>query len=389
MSGIALKATNNKTIARLFIITLLVKVGLGVTAVLFVNLGLYHPMNDHLLFQNLSWPHFLHTYFMADSGWYQFIVENGYRDTLADYATIGWTKPNLHFAFFPLYPMSIKGIVMLTGWSFDTSAFLFNIGILYFLVRVFYLFLLQFGLDEKKSFRTVLIFLLFPFSLHIYFNYTEALYFTLLMASFLFIARKQWWQLVVVSSLLVLTRPNGLLVFIPLALFMHERNGTFTWASMIRTFKSPAYYVLLAMPITFFAWCLFQQYVTGDFFAFSTAQSGWNKHFMFPLLALFRNGFWQEQFDSVYCIVTILLAIYWFRKWSPSFNALVWIGIALPLSAGSVISMTRYISVLFPFHLQAGLSKFTEKYFRIILIVFILLQLVCMKYWVEENSLMY
>lgn len=379
---------NNRIILRLFLAALSIKILLGLFAVLFVNAGIYHPVNQNLYFQNFNWQHFLHIYFCSDSGWYKVIAENGYADIPVQEIQ-GWSRPNLHFAFFPLFPMAIRFIMQLTGASFDTAGFIFNILLLYLMIRYFYLFLIQLGIAQTQAFRIVLILLFFPFSLHFYFIYTEALFMTLLMACFLFIARKQWTLLAIAGGLIVLTRPNGIILILPFLIFMLEEDRLLGFSGIKKAMKMPGYYILLAMPLTFACWLIYQHQVTGHYFAFSEAQAGWKKHFMFPLLGLFRNGFWQEQFASFYCIAVMLLALYWLKKWRTSFNLLVWLGILLPLSAGSVISMTRYISVLFPFHMQAGLSKVVNKHFKVILLIFAILQLVCMKYWVEENSLMY
>lgn len=377
-----------KKILQLFLLSITVKITIAVITVLLVNTGWYHSSDDHLIWANINWQNLFEIYFNSDSGWYKVIAENGYANVPLSESN-NWSAPNLHFAFFPLFPLGIRIIMELTGWGFHCAAFWFNIIVLYPLVRYFYLFMLHYGIEARQAFRGVVLFLLFPFSMHIYFIYTEALFFTLLMASFYFIVKKQWIKLAIGAALLTLTRPNGLILIIPFLLFVLEQSGGYNWVAIKRFFKSKLGIALLTMPLSFFLWMLVQHSIAGNWMASAAAQSGWKKQWMFPLMALFRNGFWQEQLASIYTILLMLVAIYYYKKWAASINAFVWIVILLPLSAGSVISMTRYLSILFPFYMQATFSKFMNKYYGAILFVFVLLQIWVLKLWIEDNSLMY
>ena len=65
--------------------------------------------------------------------------------------------------------------------------------------------------------------------------------------------------------------------------------------------------------------------MTDHYFAFIKAQAGWYKEFMFPLLSLFRRGDLATQFNSVYTILFMLLAIVMAKKLPLSLNVLIWI----------------------------------------------------------------
>lgn len=377
-----------KKIFQLFCISLIVKISIAIVAIVFENLDWFNNGDDHFLWANLNWQHVCEVYFNSDSGWYKVIAENGYAHVPLSESS-NWSAPNLHFAFFPLFPVCIRFIMEISGMGFYSAAFCFNLLILYPLVRYFYLFMIQAGLSAKQAFRGVVLFLLFPFSMHIYFIYTEALFFALVLASFLFIAKKQWLKFALTAALVTLTRPNGLILILPFFFYIIETNGGFNWNTVKSLLKHPFVYTLIAMPLAFFAWMYVQHAITGNWMASAAAQSGWKKHWMFPLLALFRNGFWQEQLASIYAILIMLVAIYAYKKWAPSINAYVWIIILLPLSAGSVISMTRYLSMLFPYYLLAAVSQLVNKYYKTILLVLVVLQLAVLKLWIEDNSLMY
>ncbi len=117
------------------------------------------------------------------------------------------------------------------------------------------------------------------------------------------------------------------------------------------------------MAISFIAYLFYLRFATGDAFSFANAQNAWYKKTMFPLFALFSVGFWQNQFNSVYCVLVILFAIKSWKKLPISFNILVWISILLPLSAGSTTSMTRYIAVIFPLYYLVVQTQFYLNYF--------------------------
>jgi len=377
-----------KKIFKLFCLSVTVKIAIALLTVLFVNNSWFKNGDDHLLWSNLNWQHICEIYFNSDSGWYKVIAENGYAHVPLSESS-NWSAPNLHFAFFPTFPMFIRLIMEISDMGFYSAAFCLNIMVLYPLVRYFYLLMLQYGIEARKAFRGIVLFLLFPFSMHIYFIYTEALFFTLVIASFFFIAKKQWIKFAICATLLTLTRPNGLILIIPFILYIIETNGGFKWSNIKVMLKHPFVYTLIAMPLAFFIWMVIQHDITGNWMASAAAQSGWKKHWMFPLLALFRNGFWQEQLASIYSILVMLVAIYCYKKWAPSINAFVWIIILLPLSAGSVISMTRYLSMLFPYYLQVTASNWMNKHYKAIIVLFIILQVGVLKLWIEDNSLMY
>jgi len=375
----------NRNLIKLLLIALTVKFCIPFLALLFQwYTGGFTGLSDELL----QTDPLLESYSRADAGWYRVIALYGYSG-IPEHEMAGWGNDKLHFAFFPLFPACISALMHILGLTFHSAAFVFSLCTIASLVIVSYHFLLSLKLPEDRAFRIVALMLFFPFSLHFYFVYTESLFLTLLLSSFLLIHKKRWIWLMLCAGLLVLTRPNGLFMILPLWLYQFEQSGKSGVNGLCSALRTASFYALLIMPLVFLVWMVFQYCISGDYFAFATAQSGWNKHAMFPLLALFRNGFWQEQLTSVYCILVMLLAIWNIRVWPGSFSLLFWIGMLLPLSAGSVISMNRYIAVLFPIYIQDKIADFTARNFKRICLLLMLLQLICLKLWLDGNSLMY
>jgi hypothetical protein len=120
------------------------------------------------------------------------------------------------------------------------------------------------------------------------------------------------------------------------------------WQSLVNWKNIGISCLFLAGPLALVLYGMYQYQMTGNYMAFGAAQAGWGRRFMFPFMAFFREGDVRMQFNSVYTILVMVYAIYFARKMPLSFQLLVWIGLLLPLTAGSVVSMPRFISMLFP-----------------------------------------
>ncbi len=375
-------------ILKLFFIALTIKLLMPIIALVLVN-----TLNEQSFWQIKPFPNFEFTdlfkiYFHSDSGWYKDIAQHGYKD-IPESIRNGWTLRGQHFAFFPLLPIGILWLTKATGLSFYMAAFVINIVSLFLLVNYFYRFLIVLNIQTNSAFRLVVLFLVFPFCLHIYFIYTESLFFTFLVACFYYIHKKNYWAFGIAAILLTLTRPNGIFMALPLYLYLLEQNGKINLTNILNSLKQAKTYCLLAMPVAFIAWMYYQYLTCGNWFAFSEAQKGWGKQSGMPYKALFKEGYWQYQFMSVYAIVFIFIAVWAYKKWRTSFNVLVWLNVLMPLIAGSAISIARYISVLFPYTLLLEKTVEKRKTYFVIMGVFILCSIVCFYFWLKGDALMY
>lgn len=378
-----------KLILKLFALAILIKLLIPVAGMLLFKLGLLNPPQHKILFREFNLMHCIMSYFNSDSGWYRAITLYHY-DQIPISESSGWSSPNAHFAFFPLFPFLIALFMKISGANFYWAAFAVNLMTLFFLIRIWVIYLYSKRFETQTVFRLSLLLLIFPFSLHLYFIYTESLYLLFLIHVFYHAENKQWFKVALFASLMVLTRPNGIMVLIPIAVILFEQ----IWQADISSFLQKLKFIplsvlfLIIVPLTLGAWMWYQYQVTGDPLMFSHAQAFWHKEWMFPLNALFRLGFWDQQYMSVLVVIAMLFALYVGRKWSNSYRVLVWTGILLPLSAGSVISMSRYMSVLFPFYISMS-NWVKSRYYPILIIVCILGQLMSIKWWFEDAAIMY
>jgi len=319
-----------------------------------------------------------------DSYWYEKISNKGYPE-LRKREEIGFSKAEKYkqseWAFFPFYPALNKYTSNLLGISFNTSALIWStlfstlaiIGIYWFGVNYF----------EKNNiafYNTILIFT-FPFSFYYSVFYTEAIFLSFMIFSFISIHYRKYWLLGLLLIPLTLLRPNGIVILLPLYLYHLEQNGllkkfTFNWKNLFDLSNIKQSLFFLTSPLAFLVYCFYQFEKTGFYFAFSIAQEGWYREFMFPILSFFRRGDFATQFNSVYTILIIIFAIWFRKKLKFSLNALIFISLLLPLCSGSVTSMPRFISVIFPLFMILSQIIFNSKYKNYFLFIFIILHFV-------------
>ena len=129
--------------------------------------------------------------------------------------------------------------------------------------------------------------------------------------------------------------------------------------------------------------------MTGFFFAFSIAQDGWYREATFPIMSFFRKGDLATQFNSIYTILVIIYAI-WIRKKLPlSLNIFILVSLLLPLCSGSVTSMTRFISVMFPLFMVLSISIHGLKKKYVILTVILLFHFFSYYGWLINHPISY
>ncbi|TVR37040.1 MAG: hypothetical protein EA392_13745 [Cryomorphaceae bacterium] len=368
-------------------VTLLVKVGY-----LLFSMVLAGETHNQSLLQ-----HYLNDMYKNDVGWYKTIATEGYPEVHSR-RDLGYSKDDEYhqsaWAFFPMYPLLNRATMWLTGWNYLYSALFWSI----LLSASTAILLAQLGFvwfkNTLKALYFSLLMVLFPFAFYYSMFYTEALFMSLLLGTFLAVHHRRYMLLAALLIPLSLVRPNGIVVLVPLYLYHLEARGWLMgfspqWKGVFSRQNILHTSAFLTAPLAFLAYCYYQWLETGYFFAFSIAQQGWYREFMFPLLALFRQGDAATQFNSVFTIVLILFAVWSWRKLPLSFNVLVWIGILLPLTSGSVTSMTRFATTLFPLFLVLSATMEQLRLRYLLLLLAFALQLWSYTAWLHAHPLSY
>ena len=333
---------------------------------------------------------FLSVFNKNDAGWYLRIAENGYPFIKDPDVLKGFVNGQLQqnsWAFFPLFPFLIYVVSALLAVSGPAAAF---IVILLFSVVSYILFYecaRVFLKDDGKAWYCTLLFIVFPFNYYYSMFYTEPLFLTFMLGALLAISYKKLYWLLLLLPALVLCRPNGMVVaFFVFIFFLWQYWKNISPATPLTTAAkeiiiSSLWFV--AVPLTLLGYGWYQYKITGDFFAFSSAQYGWDRHDMFPLLALFRKGDLQNQFNSIYVCIILFFAVIFCKKIPLPFQLLIWLTILLPLGRGSINGIPRYISILLPFYYIA--TKYLWQYrFKYYFLGFLfLLQLGNLWFWLQ------
>lgn len=325
------------------------------------------------------------TYKQADSYWYQKIAENGYRTIPT--GQLGYSNAENYlqteWAFFPMYPMLIKAL-MLTSLSFDASALIISLLFSFLAFSIFYLFVKD-TFNEKVAILSTIILIVFPFNYYFSMFYSESIFLFFILFCFWSVKNKKYFLLSIGYVFLCLLRPNGIIIALPLYIFLLEQLNSLSWKNFFLglTKKNTLYFY--PGIICFIIWCCYQYHKTGNYFAFSEAQAGWYREFMFPLLSLFRKGNWQTQVLSYYSIVIILSCIFIYKKLPLSLNVFVWISILLPLCSGSVLSMQRFMSVAFPYYFLISQWNFIKKHPAITIFSLLSTQIFLFYLWYKND----
>lgn len=205
-------------------------------------------------------------------------------------------SPVYFSAHFPLYPLTIRALAPLVGY---TNAMLFSTIIAaVILFNFFYYVVKKLSLSNNPLILT-LVFMIFTPRLLVARSVgsPEPLFLLLILASLFFFAKKKYALSAIAGSLSILTKSPGGLLFFAYALYaMFEYKRT-------RKFESQWLWFLL-IPLTFVGLCFFYQQQIGDFWAYF--HSGDNIHLLFPpyqafnYQALWVGTGWLEDVVFIY-----------------------------------------------------------------------------------------
>jgi Gpi18-like mannosyltransferase len=336
----------------------------------------------------------LKVFMKNDTYWYMKIATRGYQkitpEQLGGFNGQTWVQS--YYAFFPLYPLTVGSTMKFLNIRFSESAFAYSVILSILAFILFYFFSKTYTGNEKTAFWSTVILIVFPF--HYYFSmfYTESLYLLLLLSGFLAVHYKKHLIIAISLGLLVLTRPNGILMTIPLFIYYFEKHYSLNLKDIInRPWKDYLpLLVFLSAPVVMTAYCLFLKDMTGDYFAFVTAQKGWHAKSTLPWIPLKKMTTTDEYFRAAYMGVFGLISVIFWRKIPISMQALIWINLLLPLTANSV-TRPRYISCIFIFYILFAIwtTKWKWPYKFSLAGILLAAQLVTFSFWITSSQFSY
>jgi mannosyltransferase PIG-V len=194
-----LSSAGRRALSRVLVAFLLTRLILYITAAIAIRLLPSHPGTRAAahLGKNLS----LAAWARWDAGWYLSIAERGY-----------WFDPKgaSSVAFFPLLPLSMKGLGTLTGNYAAAGLLIANLAALGAVLALWRWVRAEAGLAAAE--RATLWLLVYPFSFYFHSIYAESLFFLLVTLTFHASAQGQRLAAGIWAGLAAATRPMGALL---------------------------------------------------------------------------------------------------------------------------------------------------------------------------------
>lgn len=287
-------------------------------------------------------------------------------------ATQGYHYPQQ--AFFPLWPLLIKIFSFITN-SFNNASFIlsFIFGLSTF---VLFYFLAVRLIGKTNAKLALVLFASFPSTMFLLAGYTEGLFLTLTLLSFLMLEKKLYLLSAVFAGLTTMTRLAGIGIM-SAYLFLNKSFG-----------KRVLYISLSLSGLIFYI--LFLQFTYGNGFLFADAQREWCKsqgrcQFIFPLFSLVGYSrlilmgwvrpnlsvTFLDWFSSVFFLVMLVPV---FKKFKFHYFVYSLIVIFLPLFS-STVGMVRYVLVAFPVFFVIPLLLRSKLLFFILCLLLFLLEI--------------
>ncbi|QDV89359.1 Mannosyltransferase (PIG-V) [Phycisphaerae bacterium RAS2] len=401
--------------AKLLLATLVaIKILIAVGGVFFARHGQLsrrdyeHNYHHHRLIDRYANPaniNFVELWVTSDAQWYLAIAEDGYptREQLNNRGQsrgpklIANTDTRLKYAFFPLWPITIRAAQsVIRDWNAAAyfAANLISVAALMLLYR-----LLAQKMSQQAAIWSVVLLATWPFAMFLHVPFTESLFLFLSVLTFHACAKRRWWLAAIWVGLGLVTRPNGLALAIvpPLALAVDlcrdraqpwRRVGSLLFGAM-----------LAAIPLGLFLW--HNAVRTGDAFYFSRVIEWWGYNGGGHLQNLYKNtygkllefptlpghGFHRSKIDFLVLVLAGLLLALGVRRLSPTEWAYSAAIIVIPLlTKNDLMSFSRYALMAWPLVtvpvglIRPALRSWT---FAVMAVVFFALQLWCVHEFVN------
>lgn len=283
-----------------------------------------------------------------DTGWYLGIVREGYRPSASALA-------QQNIAFFPLYPLLIRAVGEITGERYLLAGFLVSMAA--FAGALTYVFRLgKLVCRTADGPRLAVAFIAaYPFAVFFGAVYTESLFLLCAAGSFYHALRRQPLAAAGWALAAGLTRPNGVLLAVPLAVIAVGR----AWP------RSPTWRELAMIAAAGIGLAIFASYIwslTGDPFLWMKTQAAWGRGYeglsgLVPdpflrrgLLGAFRFST-PGTLNSLAGLFALGLAVPVTRRYGLAFGLFVVLNVLVPMATGGPTSLGRFTAVLFPLFL--------------------------------------
>jgi hypothetical protein len=274
-------------------------------------------------------------------------------------ASAGYVDGDGSAAFFPLYPLLIRGLSPVLGGHPLAAALLISHLAAYGSMVMLYLLTASELGDEGVARRAVVYLAVFPTSFFLVAPYSESVFLLLVLVCLWAARRRRWAVAGVAGALAAATRNLGVLLVLPLAVeavhqYRERRRGRGLATSLLWS----------AAPVAGLgAYLLFWQAFSGDALAPVHQQANWQRTFSFPLATVVAGS--QEAFRFLgeypggyhlldWAVVSpALVAAGWVAlRARPLYGVYTWASLLAPLSfvfaPRPFMSLPRFLLPVFP-----------------------------------------
>ncbi|HEV2037849.1 MAG TPA: mannosyltransferase family protein [Candidatus Eremiobacteraceae bacterium] len=267
-------------------------------------------------------------------------------------ATHGYSGKEM--AFFPLYPWLIHvlggaiGDHLTAGLIISNLSFFIALGYLYALTR------LEYG-DDTIAYHAIFYTAIFPTAIFFSAVYTESLFLALTVASVYYARHGNYVTAGIFGALASMTRVEGMLTAIPLAYEAwsgwRERRGTTLTRGIIG---------VALVPSGLLVYMAYLYALVGNPLQFMKLQDNWNRHLAPPWVSisntirelaqgsLASSASVNHMIELAFTIAFLALMIAAFRTLRLSYSLYFAASLLVPLSTSSLMSMPRFVLVIFP-----------------------------------------
>lgn len=281
-----------------------------------------------------------------DGNWYKSIISGGY----AVEPTGHIAHDAANWAFFPLYPMLVKGACAVTSGEAEVVGCVLSTGFFVIALCVGYRYITYTRKNAKQAWLFV-VFMAFGFySFYFSLLYTESLFLLLVISTLYCMRRKRYILMGIFGGLASATRNLGIMLVFAIAVqytvdYMRVKDKSLK-GYFISIFGNPRLVLGMALiPAGMFAYMAYLGKLTGDPMAFMHIQRAWGRTIQNPLL-LFGNAFLfrprRAFYYALWTLATLIsmLILVKNKQWSELSVGLILI--VIPMST-SMDSLPRYI----------------------------------------------
>lgn len=291
--------------------------------------------------------YFLQPWRNWDGHWFALIAQEGY-----------FERPTT--AFFPLYPLLLRGGSWFLDGQIELAGVLISnlalLGALYLLYQ-----LVQRDFPRTVARRTLLYLALFPTAYYLGAVYSESLFLLVSVGALYAARRDRWWLAGILGFLAALTRSQGILLVIPLAIIFLRQEG---WRP--QGWRANPLSIAL-VPAGLLTYMVYLRRLWNDPLVMLSAQKGWDRYSANPLETMqagwaAMNGCavrdwnagvtfcWTEQLAR-HPSLTTLRDLHW--RWALSeSNVIEFVATIFVIVLG--IAALRYLPLQYSAYLAAG-----------------------------------